>query len=95
MNSRERVLLALNHKKTDRIPVDLGGTVVTSVHVSAVSRLRKSLELDNKPVKVFEPMMMLGEIEEDLRNIFKTDVIGLYSTHTLLGYDNENWNESN
>ena len=91
MNSRERVLLALNHKKTDRIPVDLGGTVVTSVHASAVSRLRKFLELDNKPVKVFEPMMMLGEIEEDLRNILKTDVIGLYSPHTLLGYDNKNW----
>jgi len=91
VNSRERVLLALNHKKTDIVPIDLGGTVVTSVHASAVSRLRKYLVLEAKPVKVFEPMMMLGEIDEDLRNIIKSDVIGLFSPHTLLGYDNENW----
>ena len=32
MNSRERVRLALNHKEPDRIPFDLGGTVLTSMH---------------------------------------------------------------
>ncbi len=25
MNSRERILLALNHKEADRVPLDLGG----------------------------------------------------------------------
>ena len=91
MNSRQRVLLALNHQKPDRIPVDLGGTVVTSVHASAIARLRTFLGLKNEPVKVFEPMMMLGKIEDDMLDLIKTDVIGLYSPHTLLGYKNENW----
>jgi len=35
MNSRERVRLALNHKEMDRIPFDLGGTVLTSMHHAA------------------------------------------------------------
>ena len=30
MNSRERVEMALNHKEPDRIPADLGGTVLTT-----------------------------------------------------------------
>jgi hypothetical protein len=91
MNSRQRVLLALNHGKPDRIPVDWGGTVVTSIHASAIARLRNFMDLKNEPVKVFEPMMMLGKIEDDMLDLIKTDVIGLYSPHTLLGYKNENW----
>jgi uroporphyrinogen decarboxylase len=40
MNSRERVLLALNHKEPDRIPYDMGGTVVTGIQAKAYARLR-------------------------------------------------------
>jgi hypothetical protein len=29
MNSRERVRKAINHQETDRIPLDLGSTLVT------------------------------------------------------------------
>ena len=54
VNSRQRVLLALNHQKPDRIPIDLGGTVVTSVHASAIARLRTFLDLKKEPVKVFD-----------------------------------------
>ena len=31
MNSRERVKLALDHREPDRIPLDFGGTVLTSL----------------------------------------------------------------
>ena len=31
MTSRERVLTALNHEEPDRVPIDLGGTVVSSI----------------------------------------------------------------
>ena len=35
MNSRERVLSALNHREPDRVPFDMGGTVVTGINVKA------------------------------------------------------------
>lgn len=91
MNSRERVRLALNHKETDKIPVDVGGSVVTGMHVSALSKLIKGLGLKERTVKVFEPMMMLGLFDEDVIDALGGDVIGLFSPTTLLGYKNENW----
>ena len=38
MNSRERVLAALNHREPDVIPFDLGGTTVTSISEIAYKR---------------------------------------------------------
>ena len=34
MSSRERVDLALAHREADRVPLDLGGGLVTGMHVS-------------------------------------------------------------
>ncbi len=45
MNSRERVLLALNHKEPDRVPFDLGGTMVTGIHHKAYVAWRQALGL--------------------------------------------------
>ena len=42
MSSRERVLATINHREPDRVPVDLGGSRVTSIeigHLVAVTDL--------------------------------------------------------
>lgn len=49
MNSRERVLLALNHREPDKVPIDLGGTNVTSITAVAYENLRASLGMDPDP----------------------------------------------
>lgn len=93
MNSGERVKLTLDHREPDRIPVDLGGSVVTGMHVSNVYRLRQALKLDRPgtPVKVIEPYQMLGEIGPDLMDALRIDVVGLGSAKTLFGFKNEGW----
>jgi len=93
MNSRERVALALEHKEPDKIPLDLGGSVVTGMCVSTVYRLRQALGLDLRgtPVKVIEPYQMLGEIKPDLMEALGVDVISLAGTRTLFGFRNEGW----
>ena len=45
MNSRERIVTALNHQEPDRLPIDLGGTVVTSIAISTYAALRDHLKL--------------------------------------------------
>ena len=35
LTSKERVLMALNHEQPDRVPVDLGGSFVTTINVAA------------------------------------------------------------
>jgi len=91
MKSRERVLKAINHLEPDRIPVDLGGSVTTGIQASALYKLRKALGLKEKPIKVYEPMMMLGLVEFDVLEAIGADIVGLNSPNTLLGYRNENW----
>ncbi len=93
MNSRERVTKAINHREPDRVPLDLGGSPVSGMHVSSVYRLRQALGLDapGTPVKVIEPYQMLGEIKPDLIESLGVDVIGLGSQTTMFGFKNEGW----
>ncbi|MEW5980023.1 MAG: uroporphyrinogen decarboxylase family protein [Acidobacteriota bacterium] len=93
MSSRERVNLALNHQEADRIPLDLGGSVTSGMHVTTVYLLRQALKLDppGTPVRVTEPYQMLGEIKPDLMEALGVDVVALGSNRTLFGFDNEGW----
>lgn len=45
MNSRERIQQTLSHREPDRIPFDLGGTGLSTIHVTAYRRLRRYLGL--------------------------------------------------
>jgi hypothetical protein len=93
ISSRERVNLALHHKEADRIPLDLGGTMVTGMHVSTVYKLRQAFGLDDPgtPVKVIEPYQMLGEIKPDLITALGTDVVGVMGKGTPFGFKLEGW----
>jgi hypothetical protein len=95
MTSRERVELALEHCEADRVPLDLGATPTTGMHVSSVYKLRQALELDppRTPVKVIEPYQMLGEIADDLLDALAVDVVGLGGPVTMFGFRNEHWRE--
>ncbi len=91
MNSRERVLAALNHTQPERVPIDFGGTAVTGMHVTCVAALRDYYGLEKRPVEVHEPYQMLGWIDEDLKRAMGIDVEGVLPYDTLFGYVNRNW----
>jgi hypothetical protein len=93
MTSRERVLQALNHEEPDRVPLDLGASVLTGMHASSVYKLRQALKLDDPgtPVKVLDPYQMLGEVEMDLVDALEVDVVQVPAATTLFGYKREGW----
>jgi len=94
MTSKEKTLAALNHKGTSKIPLDIGGTGVTGVHVRSVEKLREYYGLERKPVKVTEPYQMLGEVDEELAAILGTDVTGILSRKDMFGIpQDEKWKE--
>ncbi len=95
MNSRERIAKTLSHEQPDKIAVDFGSTPVTGMHVSIVYKLRQYYGLDSKgtPVKVTEPLQMLGEIEDDLKEVICCDFKGLALNGTFYGFKKENWKE--
>ena len=91
--SRDRLICSLNHKEPDKIPVDIGSTSVTGIHVLAIENLREYYGLDKRPVRLIEPYQMLGEIENDLAEILHLDVTGILAKNSLFGFPNENWKE--
>ena len=93
MTSKERVLTSLDHRTSDKVPLDFGATPVTGIHVLAIENLRKYFGLTNVPVKVNEPYQMLGEIEPDLAGIIGIDTVAVPPRKTMFGFPNENWKE--
>ncbi|HVO20191.1 MAG TPA: uroporphyrinogen decarboxylase family protein [Anaeromyxobacter sp.] len=93
ITSRERLERVLLRKTADRIPVDMGATSVTGVHVRVVEQLRRATGLPYQPVKVIEPYQMLGEVDEQLCDALGIDVVGLWARKTMFGFENQSWRE--
>jgi len=74
MESRERVLAALDHKEADRVPRDFAGTRYTSIHVEAYKRLRPALGLPEAEMKIVDTTQGLAHIHEDILERLGADV---------------------
>jgi uroporphyrinogen decarboxylase len=74
MNSRERVLTALNHKEPDRVPYDMGGTVVTGIQAKAYRRLRQYLGLPEKEIIIVDMLQQLAQVDDDVMERLGVDV---------------------
>jgi len=74
MNSRERILTALNHEEPDRVPFDLGGTVATGIQAKAYRRLRQYLGLPEKEVVIIDMLQQLALVDDDVMQRLGADV---------------------
>ena len=88
MTSRERVEAALAHRQPDRTPRDFGSTGVTGISASFIHKLRRTLGLPEKPIPIFCPYQMLGEVDRELREYLKIDTIPMWPHGNLFGYEN-------
>ncbi len=91
MTSRERVKAALNFQETDRPPFDLGATFVTGISAFNMNNIRKGFNLKEQLPKVFEPLMFLGWVEDDLLEASGSDFIGIFGPDSLVAYENKDW----
>ena len=78
MNSRERILTALDHREPDRVPFDLGSCQVTGIHVVAYQKLRKALGLPAVEVQYCDAIQQLASIDDDVATRMNIDTRGLY-----------------
>jgi len=91
LTSRDRVRFALNHQQPDRVPVDLGSTLVTGIQASAYAVLKRTLQISEGAVKVYDPFQMLAEVSERVKDRFSVDTYGIQLPVNIFGYRNENW----
>ncbi len=78
MNSRERLIKALNHQEADRIPFDLGSTQVTGIHTVAYQALRRAMDLPEVEPQLCDHIQQLALPDSDLLVRLQVDVRGLY-----------------
>ncbi len=80
MNSRERVITSINHKKPDRVPIDLGSFPVTGISAIAYSNLKKYLGINSGHTRVYDLMQQLAQPEKNIIDLFKIDVLDVGRT---------------
>lgn len=78
MNSRTRILTALDHREPDRIPFDLGSTQVTGIHVVAYRALRAALGLPVVEPVLCDTIQQLALPDDDLVAALGIDTRGLF-----------------
>ena len=76
MNSRERVLKAINFQEADRVPIDLGGLKASGIAVETYDRVSRQLGLSMTP-RVADTPGMIAVVEEPVRKRFSVDVMPL------------------
>jgi uroporphyrinogen decarboxylase len=77
LSSLDRIKLALEHKEPDKVPFDLGSTVVTGINRKAYINLRKYLGLPEKEVVIEDIFQQLAVVDDDVKEILKIDVYGV------------------
>jgi len=88
MTSRERIQAALEHRNPDRTPRDFGSTAITGLSASFIFKLRRALGLPEKPIPIFCPYQMLGEVDDDLHRSLRIDTKSIWPGGNLFGFDN-------
>jgi uroporphyrinogen decarboxylase len=76
--SRERLLNALAHQEPDRVPLDLGSTQVSGIHVVAYYRLRQVLGLPPVKPQICDVIQGLALPDADVIESLGVDTRGLF-----------------
>ena len=73
MKSRARIMQALNHKEPDRIPIDLGATIVSSITKQAYLELNRHLGISVEEIRMLDHVQQLPYVSDALLQRFGVD----------------------
>ncbi len=76
MNSRERLLLSINHKEPDNVPIDLGSSTVTGISAIAYNNLKKYLKIST-PTRVFDVVQQLANVDMEIIEKLGVDALDI------------------
>jgi len=71
--SYRRLVTALHHREPDRVPFDLGGSMVTGINVRALTALRQVLGLPGE-AQVLDRVTQMADTGDDVRERLSVDV---------------------
>ena len=77
MTSRERMKKAINHEEPDRIPIDMGSTLVTGIQAVIYRKLKDALGITTGDIYVYDVIQQLAWVENDVRDALGIDTISI------------------
>lgn len=78
MNSRERIINALNHEEPDQVPFDLAGTTWTGITNTAYQNLRKYLGKEEEIAEWSDVIQQIVIPSEEILNELQVDTRGVF-----------------
>ena len=92
MTSKERIIAALEHKETDRVPIDIGGARCTGICVDAYCELLSELKIKEIPI-VYEPIGMKARVTDEVGEKLHSDTVCLEDPAPGTGVINERFKD--
>jgi uroporphyrinogen decarboxylase len=88
MTHRERLLAALSHEQPDCVPIDIGGTIDSSIVVEGYEKLKQyfGVQAENK---LINRMMRVVDVDETILRALDIDTRGVFMGAPLKGADQE------
>lgn len=74
LKPRERILLAINHKEPDRVPVDVGGAPATTLLIPAYDNLKKILKL-KKETRILDKFFQMAVVDDEVARTLDVDAV--------------------
>ncbi len=73
MTHRQRVLTALAHEEPDRVPMDLGGTRCSSLHVGAHKKMKSHFGIPDAGETIIHRIMQTALVDERIQETLDVD----------------------
>lgn len=93
MNHRERFQAALSHQQPDRVPLDVGGAIVTSLSAPTYPALVKALGLGPRPTRIRDLYAQTCQMDEDVLERLGVDTRPL-DCRPSASYQLQQWREN-
>ncbi len=91
MTSRERIIEAMNHRKTDVLPIDFGAMRSSGISAIAYHNLKKYLGMEGKPAKLYDVFQQLAEPELEVVDRLGGDVVQAHRLCPAFGIPIKAW----
>lgn len=83
MTGRERILAAIGHRESDRVPRDLGSTPSSGISAIAYNNLKDVLMPSESPAKIYDVVQQIAQPDEWVLDRFGIDVVDVGRTFNV------------
>jgi uroporphyrinogen decarboxylase len=89
VTSKQRIINAIKHEESDKVPVDLGGSVQSTIHAYTYSNLKKALGINSGNIEIMDSFTLTAKVEDPVRDVLKIDTVPILPPFDALGVRND------